>query len=59
MKALQDAGNTTKLMMLREEVKTLPFGDIWMEFCERNNVCGCSCWFKEIEEYEAEVLSKR
>ena len=59
MKALQDAGNTTKLMMLREEVKTLPFGDIWMEFCERNNVCGCSCWFKEIEEYEAQVLSKR
>ena len=59
MKALQDAGNTTKRMMLREDVKTLPFGDIWTEFCQRNGACACSCWFKEIEEYEAEVLSKR
>jgi len=59
IKAYQDAGDFTRMLMLQEEIKTLPLGDVWMEFCERHGVCGCSCWFKEIEEYEKEVLSKR
>lgn len=59
MKELQDSTNYTKLLMLTEEVKTLPLGDVWAEFCERNGVKGCKCWFKEIEAYERDVLSKR
>jgi L-rhamnose isomerase len=59
IKACQDKGDMTRMLMLQEEVKTLPMGDVWNEFCERNGVCGCSCWYKEIEKYEAEVLSKR
>ena len=47
------------MLAIQEEIKTLPMGDVWMEFCERNGVCGCSCWLKEIETYEKEVLSKR
>ena len=59
IKGYQDKGDFTRMLMLQEEIKTLPMGDVWNEFCERNGVCGCSCWFKEIEKYEAEVLSKR
>ena len=37
----------------------MPLGDVWAEFCRRNNVCPCNNWYKEIEKYEEEVLSKR
>ena len=56
---LQNEGNFTKLMVMQEELKTFPFGDIWDEYCRS---CGKPVdgeWFCEIEKYEAEVLSKR
>ncbi len=56
---LQDEGKYTELMMLQEEVKTYPLGDVWDYFCEKNNVPVKAEWFKEVEAYEAEVLSKR
>lgn len=56
---LQLNGNFTKLMLLQEEVKTYPFGDIWDEFCRRNNVISNEDWYKDIEEYEKNVLLKR
>ncbi len=57
MKELQDNNELTKLMVIQEEVKTLPFGDVWNYFCEE---CGIPAdWFAEIEKYEKEVLAKR
>ena len=35
MKELQDNADFTSLMALGEEIKTLPFGDIWDEYLER------------------------
>ncbi len=59
LKALQDSGNFTKLMMRQEELKFAPVGDVWEEFCARNGVAGGESWFDEVEAYEKEVLSKR
>lgn len=59
LKAVQDQGDFTKCMVLMEEYKTLPFEDIWQEFCERNNVASDSSWYDEVVKYEKEVLSKR
>ncbi len=59
LKKLQDKGNWTKLMVMLEEEKTMPFGDVWDEYCR---VCGKpldGTWYGEIEKYEAEVQSKR
>ncbi len=59
LKKLQDEGNFTKLMVLMEEEKTMPFGEIWDEYCR---VCGKPAdgqWFAQIEDYEANVQSKR
>jgi len=59
LKETQDSGNWTKLMVLQEEMKTMPFGEIWDEYCR---FCGAPLdgeWFSEIEKYEEEVLSKR
>ena len=59
LKALQDAGNFTRLMVAQEELKTLPFGEIWDEYCRR---CGKPLdgrWFGEIEAYEKKTLEAR
>lgn len=58
-KKLQDEKNFTKLMALSEEAKTLPFGAVWEEYCERCGVKADGGWFDEIEKYEKEVQSKR
>ena len=57
LKELQDTNQLTKVMTVQEEVKTLPFGDVWNYFCEE---CGVPAnWFAEIEKYEKEVLANR
>ena len=59
MKKLQDNGEFTELFMLSEEVKTLPFGLVWDEFCKMNNMPSDEKWYDEVKKYEQEVLSKR
>ena len=59
LKALQDAGNFTQKFMLMEEAKTLPFSDIWAEYCRREGVPADASWFEEIKKYEQDVQSKR
>lgn len=59
MAELQNERKFTELMMLSEEMKTYPMGDVWNYFCEIHGVPAKEDWFKEIERYEAEVLSKR
>lgn len=46
-------------MVWQEEIKTLPFGDVWAEYCSRCGVDAGLGWFDEIKKYEADVLSKR
>ena len=57
MKELQDKNDFTKIMYLSEEMKTMPFGDVWDEFLTRENVP--KNYLSEVKKYESEVLSKR
>lgn len=59
LKALQDSANTTKLLVMQEELKNYPLADVWNEYCSRCGVPSGEEWFAEVEKYEAEVLSKR
>ena len=59
MAKLQEERNFTKLMMMSEELKCYPFGDVWNYFCELNHVPAKEDWFEEVESYEKNVLSKR
>lgn len=58
LKKLQDAADWTSLMVRQEEVKMLPFGDVWEEYCR---ACGTTEteWFAEVQRYEEEVLKRR
>ena len=57
--ALQNAGDWTKLMVLQEEQKTLPFGEVWEQYCLSCNVPGDGQWFAAVQAYETEILSAR
>lgn len=59
LKDCQDQGRLTELMVQREELKTLPFGEVWAEYCRRCGVPEDGDWYGEIQNYEAEVLSGR
>ena len=59
LKKYQDEANYTKMLAIQEEFKTLPFGEIWDEYCAS---CGAPVgmdWIEEVDTYESEVLSKR
>jgi len=56
---LQTTSQFTELMVMQEEMKFYPFGDVWNYFCEVNNVPGKEDWYKVVAQYENEVLLKR
>ena len=57
MQELQDKARFTELMILSEEMKTMPMGDVWAEFLERQGIE--SCYVNSIKEYEEKVLVNR
>ena len=57
LKKLQNENNFTEVMYLQEEMKTMPFGEIWNEFLAREGVA--ENYLAPIKEYEREVLLKR
>ncbi len=59
LKKLQDENRLTELMVMQEEIKTMPFGDVWEEYCERCGVIADASWFNEITDYENTVLNLR
>ena len=56
---MQNADNWTELMVIQEEMKTMPFGEIWAEYCRVCGVPGDGEWFAAVRQYEKDVLQKR
>lgn len=60
LKRLQDENRLTELMVMNEEIKMLPIGAVWEEYCQRQGVPASGTqWFLKVRRYEQEVLSKR
>ena len=59
LKRLQDESQMTKLMVMQEACKVLPFGDIWNEYLRQCNVVDDFAFYDEVERYEKEVLQNR
>lgn len=55
----EDQGNYTGRLALMEAAKTMPMSAVWDYYCLINNVPLDTAFFKDIEQYEREVLSKR
>jgi len=52
-------GKTCQVLTYLEEAKGMPWGAVYDEFCERNNVPVGESFLKEIDQYEKDVTSKR
>jgi L-rhamnose isomerase len=52
-------GDLTARLALLEELKSLPFGPVWDEYCRRQNVPIGTAWLDDVRSYEADVLSRR
>ena len=59
MKKMQDEADFTRRLMMMEEMKTMPFSDIWTEYCSRQGVPADSSWYDEVMDYEKNVLEGR
>lgn len=55
----QDDLDHTKVLALQEEINTLPWAEVWEEYCKRQGVKSEAEWFEEVRKYEKEVLLKR
>lgn len=56
---LQKDGKLTELLVMQEELKVMPLGEVWAEFCRKAKIESGEKWFCDVEEYEATVLSTR
>ena len=59
LKKLQDEGDFTTLMVMQEELKTLPFGEIWAEYCRACGAPQDGEWLPVVKQYEKDVLMGR
>lgn len=59
LRELQNGQQFTELMMLQEEMKFFPVGDVWNEFCARAGIAGDASWFNSVRDYEQTVLASR
>lgn len=59
LKHLENEGKLGHKLGLMEEFKTMPFGDVWDELCDRARVPLGFEWSDVISSYEQQVLSRR
>ena len=57
LRNLQNDGDFTSLMVAQEELKTMPFGDVWEEFLNQEETP--VDYLTEVKKYENEVLINR
>ncbi len=59
LREAEERGNFGDRLALLEEVKTLPLGAVWNQFCLAHDTPFEANWIPEIGVYEREVLSER
>jgi len=56
---MENSGDYTSRLAMLEEIKTLPFGAVWEDYCQRQDVPAGRDWLKDVKDYEARVTSLR
>jgi L-rhamnose isomerase len=59
LREAEKSGDLTSRLAIMEELKSMPWGAVWDQYCETQNVPIGTAWLEEIKEYESKVLSKR
>jgi L-rhamnose isomerase len=59
LQKFEEDGDFTSRLALLEESKSLPFGEVWDEFCRRHEVPVGFAWMETVKDYERSVLASR
>ncbi len=59
LRDLEQSGDLTGRLATIEELKTLPFGAVWDQYCLQQDVPVGAAWLEEVRAYEREVTSRR
>jgi L-rhamnose isomerase len=59
LRKLEREGKLFERLALLEELKTMPFGDVWNYYCEQQEVPPADHYIQEIQDYQNKVLFKR
>jgi L-rhamnose isomerase len=59
LRELERSGDYTSRLALQEDLKMLPFGIVWNEYLQRQNMPSAQQCLSEIKAYERDVLSGR
>jgi L-rhamnose isomerase len=59
LKEAEASGDLTTRLALMEELKGMPWGAVWDQYCEKQGVPTGTAWLAETKRYENAVLSKR
>lgn len=59
LKQFELEGDYTSRLALMEEAKSLPFGPVWDQHCQRSEVPVGEAWLAEVKAYERTVLARR
>ena len=59
MKKLQDSYDFTTLLVVQEEIKDLPYYEVWKEFCKQENVISDEKWYNKVKKYEEKIIKVR
>jgi L-rhamnose isomerase len=59
LREVEAAGDYTSRLALQEELKAMPFGAVWDQYCEQQNVHVGPNWIADVRAYEDAVLSRR
>ena len=57
--AMQNEGNWTELMVAQEELKTMPFGEVWEQYCRDCGAPADGEWFHTVKRYEEQTSLQR
>jgi L-rhamnose isomerase len=59
LRDLECAGDFTGRLAMVEEIKTLPFGAVWDQYCLKQGVPVGGAWLDDVRAYEREVTAHR
>src|SRR5262249_52250791 len=58
LRKLEVSGDFTSRLAMLEELKTLPFGAVWDQYCLQQNVPTGANWLDDVKAYEKAVQSR-
>ncbi len=59
LKSIKLSLDYSKRLAIQEELKSLPFGVVWDNYCEEEGILNGKDWIEKTKHYETETMKSR